>query len=105
MEAARIRNGKITLKGGARLSIFPTSDATRGYMERHIHEVFDGHGDDLAGIAIVVWGSDNASTCYSGIGDGKNQIPSILIPDFVRNRLLAERIEKWTLATINGESP
>lgn len=54
----------------------------------------------LAGYALVVWQTDGTSTAFLQ-SDGK--IPSILVPDFVRNRLLAMRIEDWTIETINDQ--
>lgn len=59
-------------------------------------EVFRKHGDNVAGFALVIWGSDGGSTCDAQVADGSS-IPTILVPDFVRNRLLAQRIEQWTL--------
>lgn len=53
----------------------------------------------VEGFAVMIWGSDG-STVYAHT-DGS--IPSILVPDFVRNRLLASRIEAWTIDTINGK--
>lgn len=39
------------------------------------------------------------STSWSGPG---SPIPTIMAPDFVRNRLLAEVIGGWTIDVING---
>lgn len=55
----------------------------------------DLQGDDFVGFALVVWGSDQSSTAECMVSQG-SCIPTILVPDFVKNRLLAERIERWT---------
>ena len=47
----------------------------------------------------MAWGSDGGSSCKTFVKDG-SIIPTALIPDFVRNRLLAERIEQWTLESL-----
>lgn len=57
---------------------------------------------DIAGIAIVVWSADGGSAANLRISPA-SKIPSILVPDFVRNRLLAERIEQWTLDSVFPE--
>ena len=79
----------------------PRSERIKGFIEDATKEVLRQHGAaDLAGFAFVVWGRDGESTCDCANLEG--HIPTILIPDFVRNRLLAWRIEGWTLDTING---
>ena len=52
----------------------------------------------------MVWASDGTSTskCLSRVN---SPIPSILIPDFVRNKLLAEKIEAWTIDSLNYPAP
>lgn len=87
--------------GGARLHVLKGG----GYDLRDEYaavtrEVAKSHDGRIAGFAVVVWGPDNASTCACRVGNAST-IPSILAPDFVRNRLLADRIESWTIETIN----
>jgi hypothetical protein len=43
---------------------------------------------------FVAWGPDNASVATLSSND-LSKIPSILVGDFVRNRLLAYTIERW----------
>lgn len=103
------RLGSIRLKaGGAEVRIMPgrqhadaayASDIARRVIAAHV----DG-GSDIAGFAFVVWGHEGASTCKMHVEDGK-PFPSILAPDFVRNRLLAERIETWTIETLYPMPP
>jgi hypothetical protein len=49
----------------------------------------------LAGYAVMAWDKDGVSTIDAA--NFGSCIPNILIPDFVRNRLLAHRIEEWVL--------
>ena len=74
----------------------PKGYKSRAHVERMVRKVLDAQGADIAGFAFVVWAKDGASTA-----DAQNKtssIPNILIPDFVRNRLLAERIEAWAVS-------
>jgi hypothetical protein len=59
------------------------------------------YGNNLAGFAVVVWGKDGT---ISSMLRSDGRIPGILVPDLVRNKLLAERIEDWTIDTINSAS-
>ena len=94
---ARTRIGKITLKAGGSLALLrQPRDLDREVIERKVREVLDAHHNDFDGFAFVVWGRDNQSTCFSV---GSTKIPSIMVPDFVRTRLLADRIENWAVDT------
>jgi hypothetical protein len=72
-------------------------------LPKIVQRVVDAHrrGESwgIAGFAFMVWSEDGASTSDART-DG--HIPSILVPDFVRNKLLADRIEAWTVERING---
>lgn len=82
---------------------FPQFNENRAAIEKRIRAVLDAQGDDICGFALVVWASDTRSTADLGakVHDG-SVIPEILIPDFVRNRLLAVKIEEWTVDTVRG---
>lgn len=54
----------------------------------------------ISGYAIVVWGSDGKT---SSVANTDGRIPGILIPDLVRNKLIADKIEEWTIDTVNGD--
>lgn len=69
-----------------------TYEKRRLTVMRRVTACLDVH-TDIDGFAFVVWGHDLGSTCYSA---GGRTMPAILVPDFVRNRLLAERISDWT---------
>lgn len=105
MTSARTRIGRVKLKGGADLKVFPGLENTdRRYVEKDVRGVLDSHMRSadarIAGFAFVVWDVDGTSTCIASVNDGST-IPAILVPDFVRNRLLPDRIERWTIDTVN----
>jgi hypothetical protein len=64
------------------------------------HRRGDKESSNIAGFAFMVWATDGSSVCEAQNNSGL--IPTIMIPDFVRNRLLAKRIEEWTIETLNG---
>jgi hypothetical protein len=74
----------------------------REFVEQCVMRALERHetGGRLGGFAFMVWDTDGSSTVDAANMDGT--IPTILIPDFVRNRLLAARIEQWTLDTLYG---
>lgn len=82
------------------------AEPDRQRIERLVRSVLDGHfaaGDaNVGGFAFMVWDVNGSSTCECRNVDG--HIPEILIPDFVRNRLLAFKIESWTIDTVNEAS-
>ena len=99
MDAARTRIGKITLKSGGSVRLLrDAKDDRRAFVEHKIRTVLDSHGDDLAGFAFMVWAPDHRSTCFSSCND-TSDVPKIMIPDFVRNRLMAERIVDWSVSS------
>ena len=100
MDAARTRIGKITLKRGGAVQLLrrPVS-VERQCIEQDIRDVLDAHGGDFAGYAIVVWAPNSDSTASARSGQD-SRIPTIMVPDFVRNRLLAERIEEWSVRAV-----
>jgi hypothetical protein len=57
------------------------------------------HGCDIAGFAFVIWSSEGAT---SSVVINNSRIPGIVIPDLVRNKLLAEKIEEWTIESIHN---
>lgn len=84
----------------------PEKDVDRTLIERRIRAVLDGHGGDFAGFALVVWNAEGASTADMANREPRQgaYIPAILIPDFVRNRLLGMKIEEWAVDTIRGRN-
>jgi hypothetical protein len=51
-------------------------------------------GRAMVGYAVVLWDADLGSSASLRCGQGST-IPSIAMPDFVRNRLLAMKINEW----------
>ena len=74
----------------------------RKRIDERIKTLLDNQFEDggsLTGFALVVWGADGTS-CADMMSSG-GVTPEIMIPDFVRNRLLAEKIEHWTIDSVN----
>ena len=90
--------------GRGELRVMPDHRASdKALIERRVRALLDAHhaNSDTAGFAMVLWGADGSSTCDMGAGKRSN-IPYILIPDFVRNRLLAAKIIDWAADDILG---
>lgn len=87
----------------------PAPIEERKLIEQRIRAVLDVKGDDICGFALVVWGRDGTSVADSGVKNSDTAagtvIPPILIPDFVRSRLLGMTIEQWALEAINPSPP
>lgn len=103
MSAARhpgCRIGAVTHKasGFRVVRLHDGPERTRRAIMDETREMVDGmeaDGRSVVGFALVMWdaegGSDAACRAYPG-----SSIPSIAIPDFARNRLLARKIEEWS---------
>jgi hypothetical protein len=93
------RVGAVTLKASGfrvvRLSDGP--ERTRRSIMLEVRDLLDtmcSSDSPPVGFAMVMWNADGASDAVGRAYPGSN-IPTILIPDFARNRLLARRIEEW----------
>ena len=74
----------------------PVEKARRAIM-RETADMIDGfhsEGPAVVGFALVIWDADGGSSATVRAGAGST-IPSIAMPDFVRNRLLAAKINEW----------
>jgi hypothetical protein len=99
---ARIRS--IRLKnGGAEIRVIRRPDV-RSLAKKSALACIDALQGDVAGMAIVVWAADGGSTAAMRVGTAST-IPSILVGDFVRNRLLAEVVSDWTLDVMAPPKP
>lgn len=96
----RIRSVQFKNGGFIRLLRDPV-DRDRKYIEDGARQTI-AMQHDIAGYAIVVWGKDLSSTCHAYTGP-RSVLPSIYVPDYVRNRLLASKIEQLAVDTICGE--
>lgn len=92
LRSVRYKDGR----GDLRVIHTRTVADDRADVEYFVRRVLDVHAQRIAGYAIVVWAPDQSSTADLG-GLPGNTVPTIMIPDFVRNRLLAEKIEMWTV--------
>jgi hypothetical protein len=101
MQTARLRVRSVRYKDGRSVvRLRAPADPDRAYIEERVRGVLDAHDHDFCGFAFVVWGSDARSTTFASTNDG-SRIPVALIPDFVRNILLADRIEAWTIERLD----
>lgn len=96
----RIRSVKFKNGGEIRVLKHEVS-ADRAIIERRVRECLDNKDGEPVGFAFIVWSEDGISCCASGHTE-KSKIPHILIPDFIRNRLLADQIEDWALDEVKG---
>ncbi len=95
------RIARVRLKDGPTVHILPSpEEASRARCLKSIRNTIDKAGD-IAGFAFVAWDPQGASICTFNVT--RSNIPSILVPDFVRNRLLAERISSWTIEDVNEQ--
>lgn len=102
MSAARHPNcriGTVTHKASGfrvvRLSDGP--ERTRRAILTETRDMIDNmtaDGRPVVGYALVMWDADGGSDAACRAYPGSN-IPSIAIPDFARNRLLARKIYEW----------
>jgi len=102
VNAAKVRIGKVTMKGSGMEVHRPdfTKDAEgRAAFLRKAREVIDALGDPVAGWAIMAWLPDGSATVDLAVLD-RSCIPSSLVPDFVRNRLLLERAYQFVAEEI-----
>lgn len=102
-KTSTLRLRRVRFKDGRTLDVFrsPSAEDEHRFVREKVAEVLAVHSGRIAGMAFVVWEPDCSSTCVVSVNDSST-IPSILVPDFVRNRLLADRIERWTLDTVDG---
>lgn len=101
--ASGLRLRRIRYKDGRTLEVLRPKPSDDQKLREGVRNIGKWSADDplpLAGYAVVVWRADGGSTAYL---QSNGQIPSILVPDFVRNRLLAQKIEDWTVDTLNGK--
>src|ERR1700732_3264585 len=95
---ARLRIRSVRMKnGGASVRVLHNlepdlANDVRGWLNDALGE----HGGGLAGFAFVLWDGAGNSTCTLK-ANAKSRIPGILIADFVKSRLLAERIVEWAV--------
>lgn len=98
MESFRLRVRRVRMKSGGSIELLRPAekDPDREQIERAIENVLDEHAitSDFSGFALVVWGDDLCSTGDCAVG-ARSVIPVIVVPDFVRNYLLAAKIRQF----------
>lgn len=94
------RIGTVTLKAsGFRIvRLASGAERTRRAIMAETREMLDemaAGGWPVVGFALVMWDGGGGSVAACRAYPGSN-IPSIAIPDFARNRLLARKIYEWS---------
>ena len=72
-------------------------ERARAAVMAEVRGCLDGMETDdkpVVGMALVLWCADGGSNAVVKAFPGSN-LPSIALPDFVRNRLLAAKIQEW----------
>jgi hypothetical protein len=99
---AKVRISKVRLKNGPVIVRLPDhNERRRAAIIAWVKKVLDSHitGEgQIAGFAFVVWDADGAASCKTLAG---GCVPALLMPEFVKNKILAERITDWTLDEVN----
>jgi hypothetical protein len=93
-----LRLRSVRLKAGGEIRVLPNSDTSTDYKRKAI-EALDALSEPIVGVALVAWSEHNGSVAQMNVSP-QSRIPFILVPDFVRNRLLANGIEHWTRETL-----
>jgi hypothetical protein len=91
---ARVRIKNVRMKSDNVVLLHEPESVEEGNVLGLIRWLLARQGSDIVGVAVVIWGSDNGSVAAIETY-GKSQRPEILVPDFVRNRLLGSKIEEW----------
>lgn len=94
----RIRSVRDKKSGFVLHRLQPQTDAARvSFLQdmRWLIAVAQHDGRPIVGYAVVLWDADLGSTASLRAGQGST-IPSIAMPEFVKNRLLAEKITEWS---------
>jgi len=104
MTVARTRISRYRPKGSHLwVMCFPEAQQRRGAdLWDRCRRLVNDHclsSGDISGFALVIWHENGATT--ADVANWGN-LPGILIPDLVRNRLLGDKIEQWTIDRING---
>jgi hypothetical protein len=91
----RIRSVRPKGRDSARLLVFPdTRKRDRDFVLRIITNNLDAHTGGIAGFAFVVWDNSLASSAELRCSLS-GQIPSIAMPEFIKNRVMATKVMEW----------
>lgn len=101
MKQSTLRLHAVRFKNGGQVRVIQRDNISDGAktFRPYMEVVRKAHGEDIAGYAIVLWARDMSSTAY--LFNGRTStLAKPLIPDFVRNRLLSEKIEEDAVDTV-----
>ena len=93
----RIRSVRDKASGFVLHLLPPQTQRARISFLRDMRDLIDkcqADGLPMVGYAVVLWDAHGGSVAVARAGEGST-IPSVALPDFARNRLLAAKIEEW----------
>jgi hypothetical protein len=94
----RIRSVRDKASGFVLYRLQDRSDHARISFLRDMRTLVDAaqrDGRPIVGYAVVLWDADLGSVASLQVGQGST-IPSIAMPEFVKQRLLAAKIQDWS---------
>ena len=98
-KSARVTIRTVRFKSGGEVRLLrqPVVDAVRATAERSLRTMMDADRDTQpAGYAMVVWDTDGGSQAAFWSGPGPTwPVPTALIPDFAKARLLLGIASQW----------
>lgn len=95
LKEARTRIGNVKWKTDGKIVVLPQAGRKAGdNFKKQAMGMAAQFTDDMAGFAIVIWGKDKSSVAAIETGEPV-VIPSIMVPDFVRERLMARLVMNW----------
>lgn len=99
MKTSIPRLRRIRFKDGRTIEMLrlPENPGSDG-MWADIRAKMESHGSEVEGYAFVVWGGDYSTVA---LATGPS-LPLAYLPDYVRNRLLLQIFERWTIDTLEG---
>ena len=92
----RIRSVRDKASGFVLHLLKPQTERARASFLRDVRDMVDRFhrdGSPIVGYAVVIWGADGASMAALRAGEGSS-IPSIAMPEFIKNRLIAAKIDE-----------
>ena len=93
----RVRIVRVRPKRGQKVELLrvPKSEDRSKILREDVGRFISTMPAEIAGFAIMMWDMDLNTNGKIRVWD--NPIPSILVPDLVRNWLLAKQAEDWTV--------
>lgn len=92
MRQSMLRLRSVRWKNGGEIRLLPAPTDRRVLIQEKIRDLLSRHDTPVTGFAFVAWSSDGGSSAIYAAGE---PLLTMQIPDFVRERLMAEAVLKW----------